>query len=647
MRFRSFIIAIVVIAAVLLVGGIYASATSAPPEPHTPVATVQVTTGEAFLLKKGTNEWVSVGSATELAPGDRVRTGAGSAATMEFFDQSTARLDADTEIEIEALSVDPDNTTSQTVDFAVITGRVWSRIIKFLDKESSYSVETSTLVATVRGTAFIVDARIPEAHRVVVAENTVGVSLVQEPDVVGGRRTLSAPVDVSVGDEVVPEIETLLGRPRKRLRVRKLLEVITEDPFIKEQLEKDDDFLERVIEARERRLEELSSGGLPGSPGYPLKRVGERLRTSLTTDPEERRELRHRYADRRFAEAVSLSRLGRRAKAEGLLREYYGELLGRLEEIDPDSTDIPRERAGFRLRKIRGQLLEHQDLIRELDLGDDVKEFYEEFLNRDAEIGRLKIQEFTEKLEDSYQEPEPVFDEPLYDPATVTEPTPEAVPVAPTTEQTPDVPKAPKAPEAPTTEPQPAPTPDAPVAPVVTSLDVVGTRTIMSVPDTQQFRAFFIYSDNSTKDVTELAAWSLEGSAIGTIKFGFLTTDAEGSATVVANLDGFRGSYALMVKPPLQQPVLERVSASCLASTVTPGSTTQCSATAHYTDGTSKTVTTIAAWSVTNLQAGRVSATGLFTAGSTLGVTDVVASYADGDVQRSGSFTISVTITGQ
>ncbi|OGL73946.1 hypothetical protein A3D72_03980 [Candidatus Uhrbacteria bacterium RIFCSPHIGHO2_02_FULL_57_19] len=642
MRLRNFIIAFTVISAVLLVGGIYASATGAPPEREAPTATVAVAEGQAFLLPKGGLEWVAVGVPTPVSPGDRVRTGENSSAVMVFFDQSTARLDADTEVEVEALEVDGENFTNQRVNLAVVAGRVWSRIVKFLDADSSYTVETSTLVATVRGTAFLTDVREEENHRVFVLENKLGVSLVRPSQIPGGPRTLGPASEVAEGEEAgresVPTFEVI----GELVRVKKFLEDVRRDNFIVRQLKQDEEFLKAVQEARERKVRRLAPGALPGSVGYPLKRLGEKLRMSLTTDPEARRELRLAYASRRLSEAVQLVRAGKEKQAVAALKIYNRDLFEEMRRIDPRAPTLTREQAVRRFKKVRGRIREHEDLISALGVGGGLKDFVARELLRDPEISRLEIPELTKRIDDAYREPPRVLEEPLYKPRII-----EAEP-APTAPESPESGKEPltntNKPTA--TEPPPtnANTPtntNQPAAVTPVSLAVLGTKSIMTLPDTQQFRAMIVYSDDSTKDVTELADWSLQGDIIGSIRYGFLTTSEIGSASVTAVYQGLRGSYSVLVKPAVVA-TLDRVSVSCPNSTISYGGSQQCSATAYYSDNATRDVTNLAVWSLSNPQVGTISSTGYFTATTPTGQTAAIATHTDGDITKSGSFTINI-----
>ncbi len=78
------------------------------------------------------------------------------------------------EVVVRELAVDGDNHASTRITLAVTAGRVWSRVVKLLDRDASFSVQSSTVVATVRGTAFVTDVSSPDGDVVQVVEGAAG-----------------------------------------------------------------------------------------------------------------------------------------------------------------------------------------------------------------------------------------------------------------------------------------------------------------------------------------------------------------------------------------------------------------------------------------------------------------------------------------
>ncbi len=183
-RFTIFVLVIVVLAG--LAGGyLWTRGKSQPTIEPTPTMTASPTPTTtalpetaAILMEEGkvqlTHEQKDsiVEDQAEVYVGDKIKTFANSKATLIFPDNDVMRLDNDTEITILAL-VSSDTEAKVRVNLS--SGNAWSRVESLLDKKREYSVETSTLVATVRGTVFNVDATNEEESWVGVTESAVDV----------------------------------------------------------------------------------------------------------------------------------------------------------------------------------------------------------------------------------------------------------------------------------------------------------------------------------------------------------------------------------------------------------------------------------------------------------------------------------------
>ena len=91
-----------------------------------------------------------------LSSGDSLKTLAGSEATVFFPGGSELRLDENTEITIKSAS-------EGTVSVFQTVGRTWSRVINLLGVVD-YDVETSNMIASVRGTAFATEVTTDETN---------------------------------------------------------------------------------------------------------------------------------------------------------------------------------------------------------------------------------------------------------------------------------------------------------------------------------------------------------------------------------------------------------------------------------------------------------------------------------------------------
>ncbi|TAK05015.1 hypothetical protein EPO33_03405 [Patescibacteria group bacterium] len=598
MKKRTFLAVFVVVLVLAVVGGLNAWALSAPAERGAPVATVTVDEGEAFL-RHGAGSWEPVAADAALGEGDQIKTNAKSQATVNFFDGATARLDENSEVVVRELVVDGDNHASTRITLAVTAGRVWSRVVKLLDRDASFSVQSSTVVATVRGTAFVTDVSSPDGDVVQVVEGLVGTA-----------RAPATPVepawqDVRSGEEAWMAKKG--GAPAAEKMVRRAMaERFRTSAWFRKNQAADEQFLNHVKQQRERILSDAART-LPGTPGHALQSFGERLRLALTTDPDVRRVLRMSYEDRRFAETVLLARAGKMDAATRAWSRYLDGFRNVQREIGAGKVEPPKVRTV--IKQMVGRMAEHRMLIAAMN-GEGVQ--IPEAL-RDRILGeRSEMDGMLSALK--AMDPEafgtaPFRFRPLdalrVENATTTESTAvdENLPVTNTNLNANSNVNAPVTTN--TNLPTNTNTNVPAVGPTAQSLAVIGTRTLMNVPDSQQFRAVLTMSDGSTQDVTTSAQWELVGDPIGTLTRGNLTTSAVGSATVRALYSGLTGGYS--VRTIQQAPV----QATLQSVTVAPGSVSlrsgqqqAFSATAHYSDGSTKDVTGQATWSHSNPAAG-------------------------------------------
>ncbi len=99
-----------------------------------------------------------------LASGDTIKTLGGGQATIAFAQGTELRLDENSEIKI--------NAQEDKISVFLSLGRTWSRVVSLLGVQVDYEVQTSELVASVRGTAFLTE-KTSEATELDVDEGTV------------------------------------------------------------------------------------------------------------------------------------------------------------------------------------------------------------------------------------------------------------------------------------------------------------------------------------------------------------------------------------------------------------------------------------------------------------------------------------------
>lgn len=143
------------------------------PTPETFIATAILASVTGDVQVQKNHVWQGAKSEDKIAQDDVIKTGSNSNATILFGSGSLMRVDANSEIALSNYSKDGD---TWIIKINQIIGRTWNRVQKLVGS-SVYEVNTPTAVATVRGTAFGIDAN-ASGSAVTVDEGTVSAKLV-------------------------------------------------------------------------------------------------------------------------------------------------------------------------------------------------------------------------------------------------------------------------------------------------------------------------------------------------------------------------------------------------------------------------------------------------------------------------------------
>jgi hypothetical protein len=108
------------------------------------VSTFTVVDG-AVLISHGGAEFTPAREGDVLAAGDTIRTGTGSAAEITYFEGSSVRLEAETEIRVASLRTEPD------IDMIRMLRRSWDVLTKLIEGNTRYEVRGPSSTASVRG----------------------------------------------------------------------------------------------------------------------------------------------------------------------------------------------------------------------------------------------------------------------------------------------------------------------------------------------------------------------------------------------------------------------------------------------------------------------------------------------------------------
>jgi trimeric autotransporter adhesin len=170
-----------------------------------------------------------------------------------------------------------------------------------------------------------------------------------------------------------------------------------------------------------------------------------------------------------------------------------------------------------------------------------------------------------------------------------------------------------------------------------TLVSIAVTPSDLSIPkgETQQLSAVGTFSDGSQKTITDSVAWSVFPISIVSISdTGLIKGQTVGSARVIAELDSIHGTDLLTVSSV----ALVSISVNPQSASVPKGETQQFTAVANFSDGSQKTITDSATWSIAPTGIATVSLTGLVTAQAVGSATVTVASAS---VHESDPLTVS------
>jgi hypothetical protein len=223
-----------------------------------PTATTLPSMGSsAVVLPPGATTWVEVltptvtvvasdGATTTLRTGDEV--GVGSTITtntagvvlIHFPDGSFAKLDPQSSLTLTTIGYDESNG-SLTVHVTLGKGTLWSKVLDLVGLNSSWQVETSNTVATVRGTSFMT-SKVNGKTKVVGIEHKVTVA-----PLTSGTHTPLAETEVTTDTEVTIDDSHIgaLTSGKERLSTTTISKTLRESEAFK------------AFKAREKQFDDL------------------------------------------------------------------------------------------------------------------------------------------------------------------------------------------------------------------------------------------------------------------------------------------------------------------------------------------------------------------------------------------------------
>ncbi|OGO23548.1 MAG: hypothetical protein A2144_11150 [Chloroflexi bacterium RBG_16_50_9] len=144
-----------------------------PPTVLASECTLSILSGDVAIQTPNAGAMQRGDDGMTLSVGTRIKTEPGSHALITFFDGSTIKLQPGTEIEIQKLESNSQETT--TIVLKQWMGKTWSRVVKMADPGSRYEIETPSAYAIVRGTLFATEVDATGETTVATTEGLVSV----------------------------------------------------------------------------------------------------------------------------------------------------------------------------------------------------------------------------------------------------------------------------------------------------------------------------------------------------------------------------------------------------------------------------------------------------------------------------------------
>lgn len=236
-----------------------------------PKAYVAELKNKSLIKKVNSEEWVPIKNGIEVIEGDKIKTESEGEVTIIFYDNSIVHVDSDTELTIKKASIDQENYTNDSINLKVDSGRVWSRILQLMDKSSSFQVESSNTVATVRGTAFDFHVTPEKNTEVSVVENEIEVMVFQEEE--GKERKVIKKAFLA------EETETIIPKKwisENDIEINETTKEKTESEWFDDNFKKDEKYEEEIFNKKRKELRKTAKI-LPGSKLYKANKGKEGL----------------------------------------------------------------------------------------------------------------------------------------------------------------------------------------------------------------------------------------------------------------------------------------------------------------------------------------------------------------------------------
>jgi hypothetical protein len=119
------------------------------PKTVSATATLSILVGSAQFVSAGGGQAQPATDGMSLAVGDRVLTASKSEALITFLDGSTLTVMPESDVAVKKVVLGTAKGSGSNISVQITVGKVWARVVKFLDPNAGMSLESNTATATV------------------------------------------------------------------------------------------------------------------------------------------------------------------------------------------------------------------------------------------------------------------------------------------------------------------------------------------------------------------------------------------------------------------------------------------------------------------------------------------------------------------
>jgi len=636
------------------------------PAPVVPRIHLHVTHEVVDVRSSGSDAWTRGMDGQELHEGDVVRTDVAGSATIIFDGKSESRLLAGSEVQLS--HADLGGQSSFAVELKLVSGRVWNRVMRLLDLDDSFAIQANSVVATVRGTAFDLQTS-ATGTTLWVSDAAVQVT--------GGDRGSSPDTSLILTEGSVARFDGL----GKVITTQQIGDDVRQSDWFLMNSNADNVFVRGVSDELLARYAALDAT-TPESLADKVAKLSERLHLWLSADQAPA--LYARYAARRLFAIKRLIDDGNSGQAFQALSSLEDDVTAHLSGSSGDAyrkairsslsdmlllmKDVGSSSPAYRMKQrledlnvqlagpdgmetayahllsIEARLDEAGSLIMVSSL-DDAKNALDAarqgLQNVERDIDTLSDGNTTDRMHalrgklDVLKARESAMRVRLA--TAITPPTGEITPSDANATSTPSVSVTP------TTPASTAAVPTSTATAGFTKIELSAQPDPAQVGDKVRLSVLGVLPDGTKTDVTARSTFSLSGK-LGTLNGPVYTATTAGSVTVNASyLDGtnkLSASHQLQIQtPPVTVSSLDVQSQG--STTLAYGSRTPIIVTAHYSDKTTKDVTSLANLVSSNPSIGSMVGN-IFVSGKVAGTATISATYSEKGMTVRGTLDLLV-----